>query len=294
MGGSRERTPRSRISWTEDRAMLGGLHLARTALLVAARWDRVAPLEVIVPAALISRLGATLTGTEVLGHAAELARPDPAYRFKRVWRDGSVAVEFDPIDFVGKLAALVPRPHSNLVRYHGCMAAHASIRAYVVKNGRGPPPSKAEVAAMVASGVDAASFFDRRLAVPVPQLWRPDEGDRRDHRQACGEQDARAPRFCERCARAVADPWTTGVGRVGAVARRRAAGDARRQHLAGRRVARDEHRDRGVRFEIASRIPETPQMLQRVYRARQIGGSHVAEADSEGAVAPRERRERAL
>jgi hypothetical protein len=28
------------------------------------------------------------------------------YRFKRVWRDGSVAVEFDPIDFVGKLAAL--------------------------------------------------------------------------------------------------------------------------------------------------------------------------------------------
>ena len=29
------------------------------------------------------------------------------YRIKRVWRDGSVAVEFDPIDFVGELAALV-------------------------------------------------------------------------------------------------------------------------------------------------------------------------------------------
>ena len=49
------------------------------------------------------------------------------YRFKRAWRDGSVAVEFDPIDFVGKLAALVPRPHSNLVRYHGCLAPHASV-----------------------------------------------------------------------------------------------------------------------------------------------------------------------
>lgn len=73
------------------------------------------------------------------------------YRFKRVWRDGSVAVEFDPIDFVGKLAALVPRPRSNLVRYHGCLAPHASLRAYVVKDGRGPPPSKAEVAAMVAA-----------------------------------------------------------------------------------------------------------------------------------------------
>jgi hypothetical protein len=73
------------------------------------------------------------------------------YRFKRVWRDGSVAVELDPIDFVGKLAALVPRPRSNLVRYHGCLAPHASIRAYVVKDGRGPPPSKAEVAAIAAA-----------------------------------------------------------------------------------------------------------------------------------------------
>jgi hypothetical protein len=67
------------------------------------------------------------------------------------WRDGSVGVELDPIDFVGKLAALVPRPRSNLVRYHGCLAPHASIRAYVVKDGRGPPPSKGEVAAITAA-----------------------------------------------------------------------------------------------------------------------------------------------
>jgi len=31
---------------------------------------------------------------------------------------------------------------SNLVRYHGCLAPHASIRVYVVKDGRGPPPSQ--------------------------------------------------------------------------------------------------------------------------------------------------------
>ena len=73
------------------------------------------------------------------------------YRFKRTWRDGSVAVEFDPIDFVGKLAALIPRPRSNLVRYHGWLAPHASLRAYVVKDGRGPPPSKAELAAMASA-----------------------------------------------------------------------------------------------------------------------------------------------
>lgn len=66
------------------------------------------------------------------------------YNFKRVWKDGSLAVEYDPVDFIGKLAALVPRPRTNLVRYHGCLAPHAAIRAYVVKDGRGPPPSKAE------------------------------------------------------------------------------------------------------------------------------------------------------
>jgi len=35
--------------------------------------------------------------------------------------------------------------------HHRCLAPHARIRAYVVKNARGPPPSKTEVAAMVAS-----------------------------------------------------------------------------------------------------------------------------------------------
>lgn len=42
------------------------------------------------------------------------------YRFKRVWRDGKVAVKLDPIDFGSKLAGLVPRPRSSLVRYPGC------------------------------------------------------------------------------------------------------------------------------------------------------------------------------
>ena len=94
----------------------------------------------------------TLTTSPIASERLELL-PDGRvrYRFKRVWRDGPVPVEFDPIDFVGKLAALVPRPRSNLVRYHGCLAPHASIRAYVVNDGRGPPPSKAEVAAIAAA-----------------------------------------------------------------------------------------------------------------------------------------------
>jgi len=159
------------------------------------------------------------------------------YRFKRAWRDGSVAVEFDPVDFVGKLAALVPRPRSNLVRYHGCLAPYASIRAYVVKDGRGQPPSKAELAAIAAArcsssvesrapiscapqrrrGLRWPEVMQRVFAtgrVAVPELRRSDEGDRGDHRQACGEDDARACWLSERCAQAVAGPRATGVGRV--------------------------------------------------------------------------------
>jgi hypothetical protein len=79
------------------------------------------------------------------------------YNFKRTWRDGSVAVEFEPIDFVGKVAALIPRPRSNLVRYHGCLAPHASLRAYVVKDGRGPPPSKAESSMAAALRVESSA-----------------------------------------------------------------------------------------------------------------------------------------
>jgi hypothetical protein len=39
------------------------------------------------------------------------------YRLKRNGRDGTSHVIFDPLDFIGKLAALVPPPRFNLVRY---------------------------------------------------------------------------------------------------------------------------------------------------------------------------------
>jgi hypothetical protein len=59
--------------------------------------------------------------------------------------------------FVGKLAELVPRSRLNLVGSLGCLALYASLRAYVVKDGHGPPPSKAEITAMAAA----------RAALPV-------------------------------------------------------------------------------------------------------------------------------
>ena len=41
------------------------------------------------------------------------------YELKNPYRDGTTHVLFEPLDFMAKLAALVPRPRANLVRYHG-------------------------------------------------------------------------------------------------------------------------------------------------------------------------------
>jgi len=63
-----------------------------------------------------------------------------AYAFRKRWRDGSAGVVFDPLTFLERLAALVPRPRKKLVNYFGVFASAASYRSRVV------PPPKAAVA----------------------------------------------------------------------------------------------------------------------------------------------------
>ena len=62
------------------------------------------------------------------------------YRFKHPWRDGSTHVVFEPLELVAKLAALVPPPRFNLVRYHGILAPSARSRAQIVPATRWPNP----------------------------------------------------------------------------------------------------------------------------------------------------------
>jgi hypothetical protein len=45
---------------------------------------------------------------------------------------------FEPLDFLARLAALVPRPRVNLTRYHGVFATNSAHRTLVAKGpGRG-------------------------------------------------------------------------------------------------------------------------------------------------------------
>jgi hypothetical protein len=54
------------------------------------------------------------------------------YRLRHRWRDGTSHVIYDPMDLLGKLAALVPPPRFNLVRYHGILAPAARWRSRIV------------------------------------------------------------------------------------------------------------------------------------------------------------------
>lgn len=59
------------------------------------------------------------------------------YELKTPYRDGTTHVIFEPLDFVAKLAALVPRPRVNLTRFHGVFAPNSKHRALVTPAKRG-------------------------------------------------------------------------------------------------------------------------------------------------------------
>jgi hypothetical protein len=80
---------------------------------------------------------------------------------KTVWRDGTAQLLFEPIEFMEKLAAIIPRPAVNLLIYHGALAPHARTRSQVVRCGR-------PAAAPTAPEVDASP------RTPGAWTWRAD------------------------------------------------------------------------------------------------------------------------
>ncbi len=41
-------------------------------------------------------------------------------KLKTAWRDGTTYIVMSPLEFMQRLAALVPRPRLHLIRFHGC------------------------------------------------------------------------------------------------------------------------------------------------------------------------------
>ena len=53
------------------------------------------------------------------------------HELKRKFRDGTTQCLFELLDFLARLAALIPRPRTHLVRYHRLFAHHARHGALV-------------------------------------------------------------------------------------------------------------------------------------------------------------------
>ena len=144
------------------------------------------------------------------------------YRLRRPWSDGTSAIVFEPLAFLERLAALVPRPRAHLLTYHGVLAPAAQWRDRIVPGPRAPAephygPQECNTAfSHLASGStdSPAALSDpartRRLrwaellrrvsAVDVltcPPLRRGAPADRHDHRRARRAQDPRTTSSCQ-------------------------------------------------------------------------------------------------
>ena len=85
---------------------------------------------------------------------------------KRAWHDGTRELVFEPLEFLERLAAMRPRPETNLLMCHGLLAPRASWRDRVIVYGRVEPPLTASAAPMVA-GSDSA----REKSPPRGWTW---------------------------------------------------------------------------------------------------------------------------
>ena len=64
-----------------------------------------------------------------------------------------------PLEFMQRLAALVPRPRLHLIRFHGVLAPNARLRSLVVPQG---PPNDEEAASVTAAGPCAVESAQAR------------------------------------------------------------------------------------------------------------------------------------
>ena len=87
-------------------------------------------------------------------------------KLKTPWRDGTTHLVMSPLEFMQRLAALVPRPRLHLIRFHGVLAPNAKLRSLVVPQG---PPADKEPATDAAATAECENETAR--ARPARISW---------------------------------------------------------------------------------------------------------------------------
>ena len=113
------------------------------------------------------------------------------YQLKTPYRDGTTHVIFEPLDFIARLAALVPKPRVNLTCFHGVFAPNSKHRERVTptKRGSGGQHAAAAVPRCVANAepsprppTGTIDRFARRRTQPTRQQYQ--APDQRGHAAA--------------------------------------------------------------------------------------------------------------
>ena len=120
-------------------------------------------------------------------------------QLKSPYRDGTTHIVMSPLELMQRLAALVPRPRLHLIRFHGVLAPHATLRAEIVPSEPvnaheacdSPDPTRLGAGAHEL-GVPAQARVRYRYATLL-KLWRPPEDHRRDRRPRADYQDPHPP-----------------------------------------------------------------------------------------------------
>jgi hypothetical protein len=89
-------------------------------------------------------------------------------KLKTPWRDGTTQLVMSPLEFMQRLAALVPRPRLHLIRFHGVLAPNAKRRSLVVPQ---VPPKDEKVAGVAASGVQCQTVTKTAQVRPARICW---------------------------------------------------------------------------------------------------------------------------
>ena len=95
------------------------------------------------------------------------------YWFKTAWRDGTTHAIFEPLEFMEKLAALVPTPRAHLVRFHGLLGPAAKWRPSIIPNNATTeaPPDSPDICRTTAasSGANPADCCEKQTPADPPE-----------------------------------------------------------------------------------------------------------------------------
>ena len=85
-------------------------------------------------------------------------------KLKTPWRDGTTHLVMSPLEFMQRLAALVPRPRLHLIRFHGVLAPNAKLRPLVVPQGPQVQEAPSEAAAAAECEVESLQAWPNRIS----------------------------------------------------------------------------------------------------------------------------------